>query len=146
MDTSDTPSSVAGTATAIFYAFEALGPEEGRKDIVVVALNSWLGALEGWPDPKTDPVTLPDGTAANLDPASAHKRYTSLDPASCDILNVIVCPAKPGAQDTKIEIAGALRKNRTARVPWRFDEHTTTLVLDAVTIHGESDTTVFGCI
>jgi hypothetical protein len=137
MNTSNTTPSVTGTPTATFYAFEASGREGSPKDVVIVALNSWLGRAEGWSDAKADVVTLPDGTVANLDPASAHKRYASLDPASCNILNVITCPAKPGAGETRQHIVDGWKKNGTARVPW--DLIGNKLVLRQVTLHGECD-------
>jgi hypothetical protein len=75
---------------------------EGRgEEVVVVALNSWLGKEEGWLDAKADVLNLPDGTVADLDPASVHKCYANFDPAFWKILEVITCPAKPDAQDAK---------------------------------------------
>jgi hypothetical protein len=111
---------------------------EGRgEEVVVVALNSWLGTEEGWLDAKADVLKLPDGTVADLDPASVHKCYADSDPASWDILNVLTCRAKPGDDDTKKSIVDTLKNNGTARVPWTLMGNK--LVLRPVTLHGESD-------
>jgi hypothetical protein len=139
MNTSDTTSSVAGTPTALFYAIKVLGPENGQESAVIVALNSWLGSTEGWLGPEADILTLPNGTVANLDPSSAHKRYLSVDLAFCDILNVITCPASPDARDTKKKIVDGWKKNGIACVPWNFDTDANKLVLHQVTLHGESN-------
>jgi hypothetical protein len=139
MNTSVAASSVGGTATATFYAFKASRGEGRGEEVVVVALNSWLGKEEGWLDAKADVLNLPDGTVADLDPASVHKCYANLDPASWEILNVIACPPKPGAQVTRKEIVKTLKNNGTACVPWRFDRDTDRLVLGPVITHGESD-------
>jgi len=144
MNTSDTTSSVPGTPTALFYAIKVSGPGSGQKSAVIVALNSWLGSREGWLDPDADVLTLPNGTVVNLDPASAHKRYLSLDLAFCDILNVITCPARPDARDTKKKIVDGWKRNGIACVPWNFDTSVNKLVLHQVTLHGESN--IIGCI
>jgi hypothetical protein len=136
MNTPDTTPSAAPTSIATFYAFRTIEPDR----TVIVALKGWLGPEEGWLAPEADVLTLPDGTVANLDPASAHKCYANFDPASWDILNVISCPAKPGADDTKKSIVDALKKNGTARVPWSFDKHDNMLVLHPVTVLDESGT------
>ena len=140
MNTSDAESSAGGTPTATFYAFKASRGDGRGEEVVVVALNSWLGKEEGWLDAKADVLTLPDGTVADLDPTSVHKCYANFDRASWDILNVITCPAKPDAQVTKNKIADAWWNNGTARVPWSFDRDDNMLVLHPVTVLDESDT------
>jgi hypothetical protein len=140
MNTSLAASSVGGTATATFYAFKASRGEGRGEEVVVVALNSWLGKEEGWLDAKADVLNLPDGTVADLDPASVHKCYANFDPAFWKILEVITCPAKPDAQDAKTEIADAWKQNGSARVPWSFDRDDNMLVLHPVTVLDESDT------
>jgi hypothetical protein len=124
---------VDSPSTAEFQAYNV----PGTPSVVIVAKSSWLDPGDGWTAGEHAVIKRPDETLASLDANSLYRCYSELHPDTCDILNVITCPPKPGATQVRAQIIAAWHGNRAVRLQWRTDNASEELVFGQVSIQGE---------
>lgn len=117
---------------ASIYFLRTNGPD-GSKWPVAVAENLWLGPTNGWSSGTGVVLYRDNGTPTTLPADSIYKTYR--DPAECELLNVLTCPAITDARDEREQMIQTWREHRTVTIPWRHGANGV-LVLRAPTVEG----------
>jgi hypothetical protein len=98
---------------------------------VAVAENLWLGPEAGWMSGTGVTIQRPNGTSTLLPTNSVYKYYP--DPAACELLNLLPCPAVIDATDTRSAMIKTWKTDRPVTV--RCSRRTTASQQSLLVLH-----------